>query len=81
MSMEISSNYGTYTDYSAETKKNNVAADKQKSEKLYSNSREYKDYLTDKYECLTSKDYSLAINSSFLSEAAGDEKKSRMAGI
>ena len=75
MSMEISRNYGTYTDYSAETKKNNVAADKQKSEKLYSNSREYKDYLTDKYECLTSKDYSVAINSSFLSEAAGDEKK------
>ena len=39
-------NNTTYTDYSTETKKNSVAADKIKSEKQYSNSREYKDYLT-----------------------------------
>lgn len=77
MSMEISGNYGTYTDYSTETKKSSavdVAADKQKSEKLYSNSREYKDYLTEKYDCLRSKDYSVEINSSLLSKAAKDEK-------
>ena len=74
MPMEISSNYGTYTDYSAETKKNNVTADKQKSEKLYSNSREYKDYLTEKYDCLRSNDYSVEINSSLMSKAAKDEK-------
>lgn len=68
-----------YTNYYTDTK--NVSestqktADKQKADKSYSSSREYKNYLTDKYECLTSKDYSVAINSSFLSEAAGDEKK------
>lgn len=68
-----------YTNYYTGTK--NVSestqktADKQKADKSYSSSREYKNYLTDKCECLTSKDYSVAINSSFLSEAAGDEKK------
>ena len=77
MSMEISSNYGAYTDYSTETKKNSVAdvtADKQKTEKSYSNTREYKDYLTEKYDCLRSKDYSVEINSSLISKAAKDEK-------
>ena len=77
MSMEISSNYGAYTDYSTETKKNSVAdvtADKQKTEKSYSNTREYKDYLTEKYNCLKSKDYSVEINSSLISKAAKDEK-------
>lgn len=77
MAMEISGNYGAYTDYSTETKKNSavdVTADKQKAEKLYSNSREYKDYLIDKYDCLRSKDYSVEINSSLISKAAKDEK-------
>lgn len=74
MSMEISSNCGTYTDYATETKKNSVATDKQKSEKLYSNSREYKDYLTEKYDYLRSKDYSVEINSSLMAKAAKDEK-------
>lgn len=77
MSMEISSNYGAYTDYSTETKKNSVAdvtADKQKTEKSYSNTREYKDYLTEKYDCLKSKDYSVEINSSLISKAAKNEK-------
>ena len=77
MSMEISSNYGAYADYSTETKKNSVAdvtADKQKTEKSYSNSREYKDYLTEKYDCLRSKDYSVEINSSLISKAVKDEK-------
>ena len=70
-------NNTTYTDYSTETKKNSVAdvtADKQKTEKSYSNSREYKDYLTEKYDCLRSKDYSVEINSSLISKAAKDEK-------
>ena len=77
MSMEISSNCGTYTDYATETKKNSVAADKIKSEKQYSNSREYKDYLTEKYDCLRSKDYSVEINSSLMAKAAKDEKTAR----
>ena len=77
MSMEISSNYGTYTDYSTETKKNSsveVTADKQKAAKLYGNSSEYKNYLTEKYDCLRSKDYSVEINSSLIAKAAKDEK-------
>ena len=72
-------NYTDYTNYYTDTKKvseeTQKTADKQKTDKNYSSSREYKNYLTEKYECLTSKDYSVAINSSFLSEAAGDEKK------
>ena len=70
-------NNTTYTDYSTETKKNSVASDKLKSEKLYSNSREYKDYLTEKYDCLRSKDYSVEINSSLMAKAAKDEKTAR----
>ena len=77
MAMEVSSNYGAYTDYSTETKKNSVASDKLKSEKLYSNSREYRDYLTEKYDCLRSKDYSVEINSSLIAKAAKDEKTAR----
>lgn len=72
-------NYTDYTNYYTDTKKvsegTQKTADKQKTDKSHSSSREYKNYLTEKYECLTSKDYSVAINSSFLSEAAGDEKK------
>lgn len=65
-------NYADTKNVSESIQKN---ADKQKTDNTYRSSREYKNYLTDKYECLTSKDYSVAINSSFLSEAAGDEKK------
>jgi len=36
--------------------------------------RTYKNYLTQKYDCLRSRDYSVNINSSLLSEAMGDEK-------
>lgn len=72
-------NYTDYTNYYTDIKKvsegTQKTADKQKTDKNYSSSREYKNYLTEKYECLTSKDYSVAINSAFLSEAAGDEKK------
>ena len=38
------------------------------------NAHEYKNYLTQKYECLRSRDYSVNINSSLLSKAMGDEK-------
>lgn len=65
-------NYADTKNVSESIQKN---VDKQKTDNTYRSSREYKNYLTDKYECLTSKDYSVAINSSFLSEAAGDEKK------
>lgn len=46
----------------------------QTSDKIYSNVREYNKYLTEKYNCLKSSDYSVAINSSLLSKALGDEK-------
>lgn len=58
--------------------KTNVLGSSGKSQntgKTYKNSREYKNYLTQKFDCLRSKEYSVAINSFFLSEAMGDEKK------
>ena len=71
MSMEITNNYNNYA-------ANYVSMVTKESEsKTYSNTKEYKNYLTEKYDCLTSKDYSVAINSSFLREAAGDEKKAK----
>ena len=45
-----------------------------KTGRTYKNAHEYKNYLTQKYDCLRSKDYSVNINSSLLSEAMGDEK-------
>jgi Skp family chaperone for outer membrane proteins len=68
--MEISNNYSNYaTNYTNETKENDT--------KKYTNVRDYKNYLTDKYDCMKSKDYSVAINSSLLSEALGDEKTAK----
>ena len=61
-------NYATYANYYTGT------ATKQNKGKTYSNVHEYKSYLTEKYDCLRSKDYSVSINSSLLSEAMGDEK-------
>ena len=40
-----------------------------KTGRTYKNAHEYKNYLTQKYDCLRSKDYSVNINSSLLSEA------------
>ena len=45
-----------------------------KTGRTYKNAHEYKNYLTQKYDCLRSKDYSVNINRSLLSEAMGDEK-------
>lgn len=45
-----------------------------KTGRTYKNAHEYKNYLTQKYDCLRGKDYSVNINSSLLSEAMGDEK-------
>lgn len=71
MSMEITNNYNSYAANYVST------VTKESESKTYSNTKEYKNYLTEKYDCLTSKDYSVAINSSFLGEAAGDEKKAK----
>ena len=74
------SNHATYTNYytdtaqksSSETSKNKTET--QATRKTYSNAREYRTYLTKKYDCLKSSDYSVTINSSLLSKALGDEK-------
>lgn len=73
-------NYASYTNYYTDTKQKSSSQiekntmDKQSMSKTYSNTREYRDYLTEKYDCLKSSDYSVSINSSLLSEAFGDEK-------
>ena len=59
---------------SSENTKN--ATEQQTAEKTYSNTREYSNYLTEKYKCLKSTEYSVEINSSLLSKALGDEKTS-----
>lgn len=74
------SNYATYTNYytdtaqksSSETSKNKTET--QATRKTYSNAHEYRTYLTKKYDCLKSSDYSVTVNSSLLSKALGDEK-------
>lgn len=45
--------------------------------KAYDRKRNYRAYLTEKYECLRSTGYSVNINSSLLTEAAGDEKTAK----
>lgn len=72
--------YITYNNISSETKQKSspsadaTVADKQTTGKEFRNVNDYKKYLTDKYECLRSKDYYVKINSSLLSKAMGDEK-------
>lgn len=72
--------YITYNNISSETKQKSspsadaTVADKQTTWKEFRNVNDYKKYLTDKYECLRSKDYDVKINSSLLSKAMGDEK-------
>lgn len=68
------SNYATYTNYytdtaqksSSETSKNKTET--QATRKTYSNASEYRTYLTKKYDCLKSSDYSVTINSSLLTD-------------
>ena len=45
--------------------------------KSYKNAREYKSYLTDRYDCLRSRDYNVGIDNSVLNKALGDEKVSK----
>lgn len=73
------SQYTTYANYYTQTKPKDSsenATEQQTAEKTYSNTREYSNYLTEKYKCLKSTEYSVEINSSLLSEALGDEKTS-----
>ena len=74
--------YTTYANYYTQTKSKDSsenaknATEQQTAEKTYSNTREYSNYLTEKYKCLKSTEYSVEINSSLLSKALGDEKTS-----
>ena len=74
--------YATYANYYTQTKPKDSsentknATEQQTAEKTYSNTREYRNDLTEKYKCLKSTEYSVEINSSLLSKALGDEKTS-----
>ncbi len=74
--------YTTYANYYTQTKPKDSsentknATEQQTAEKTYSNTREYRNDLTEKYKCLKSTEYSVEINSSLLSKALGDEKTS-----
>ena len=73
-------NYTSYTNYYTDTTQKSsseVAKTQQTTGKTYRNAREYRTYLTEKYDCLKSSDYSVAINSSLLAEATEDEKTSK----
>lgn len=76
------SQYTTYANYYTQTKSKDSsentknATEQQTAEKTYSNTHEYSNYLTEKYKCLKSTEYSVEINSSLLSKALGDEKTS-----
>ena len=72
-------NYSAYTGYDVGVKqKESVEVNKTSPEKAqsktYGSTRDYKKYLTEKYDCLRSKEYDVKINSSLLSKAMGDEK-------
>ena len=63
---------GTYASYTNSYGNTQNAGNK--TGRTYKNAHEYKNYLTRKYDCLRSRDYSVNINSSLLSKAMGDEK-------
>ena len=72
-------NYSAYTSYDVGVKpKDKAEVDKTSAEKTqsktYGSTRDYKKYLTEKYDCLRSKEYDVKINGSLLSKAMGDEK-------
>ena len=62
---------GTYASYTNSYGNTQNAGNK--TGRTYKNAHEYKNYLTQKYDCLRSRDYSVNINSSLLSKAMGDE--------
>ena len=64
-----------YTNYYTETKRKNTT-DQQSTGKTCRSVSEYKDYLTKKYDCLKSTEYSVEINNALLSSALRDKKTS-----
>ena len=70
---------GTYASYTNSYGNTQNAGNK--TGRTYKNAHEYKNYLTQKYDCLRSRDYSVNINSSLLSKAMGDEKDKTMVGV
>lgn len=77
--MEITNNYSGYAANSLSDSKKATYTTTQATEensKTHSSAREYRKYLSDKYECLKSKEYSVSINSALLSKAMGDKKTS-----
>ena len=64
-----------YTNYYTETRRKNTT-DQQSAGKTYHSVSEYKDYLTKKYDCLKSTEYSVEINNALLSSALRDKKTS-----
>lgn len=71
-------NSAAYANYNIGANKNapestQTAENRPKTEKLQP--REYMQNLTEKYDCLKSRDYTVTINPSFLEQAAGNEEK------
>lgn len=67
--------YAAYASCPIGANRNNTPESAQKAEKTGSNPETYRQYLTEKYDCLKSKDYTVTINASLLNQAAGDEEK------
>lgn len=77
--METTAINTSYTGYDVGAKQKDSAEIKQitsdkKQSKTYASARDYKKYLSEKYDCLRSKDYSVAIDSSLLNKAMSDDK-------
>lgn len=72
----IGSGYKSGIYESANTAKNNEASKTDAEKQARRTAKEELSYLTDKYECLKSTEYSVSINSSLLEKAASDEKTS-----
>lgn len=64
-----------YAGYSIGANKNNTPESAQKVEKTGNHPGDYRQYLTEKYDCLKSKDYTVTIHASLLNQAAGDKEK------
>ncbi|MBD5543885.1 MAG: hypothetical protein HDR01_06530 [Lachnospiraceae bacterium] len=85
MAMEITNNYSNYATSSTNTTKNagstkesNVTTSKTGTEEqTRRTAKDELSYLTEKYECMKSSDYSVNINSSLLAIATSDEKTSK----
>ena len=67
--------YAAYASCPIGANRNNTPENTQKTEKSVSNPEAYRQHLTEKYDCLKSKDYTVTINASLLNQATGDEEK------